>query len=63
MPHSISLITSIAAGLGLPLIVSFIAVNLRLLALIGSLVFEIIIGPAPSHARCTRGTRQCPSCC
>ena len=46
MPHSISLITTIAAALGVALIMGFIAVRLKLPALVGYLVAGIIIGPA-----------------
>ncbi len=46
MPHSISLITTIAAGLGLALIMGFVAARLRLPPLVGYLVAGIIIGPA-----------------
>ena len=46
MPHNITLITTIAAGLGLALIMGFIAVRLKLPALVGYLVAGIIIGPA-----------------
>jgi len=46
VPHSVTLITTIAAGLGLALIMGFIAVRLKLPALVGYLVAGIIIGPA-----------------
>ncbi len=46
MPHEISLITTIAAGLGLALIVGFLAARLGLPPLVGYLVAGIIIGPA-----------------
>ncbi|WP_386067276.1 YbaL family putative K(+) efflux transporter [Tahibacter sp. UC22_41] len=47
MPHSVELITTISAALGLALIVGFIAVRfLKLPALVGYLVAGIIIGPA-----------------
>ena len=46
MPHSISLITTIAAGLGLALIMGFAAATVRLPPLVGYLVAGIIIGPA-----------------
>ena len=45
MPHSISLITTLAAGLGLALIMGFLAVRLKLPLLVGYLVAGIIIGP------------------
>lgn len=46
MPHDISLITTIAAGLGLAMILGFIAVRLRMPPLIGYLIAGIIVGPA-----------------
>ena len=46
MPHSITLITTIAAALGLALITGFLAVRLKLPALVGYLIAGIIIGPA-----------------
>ena len=45
MPHSVSLINTIAAGLGLALIFGFVAVRLRLPALVGYLLAGVIIGP------------------
>jgi CPA2 family monovalent cation:H+ antiporter-2 len=45
MPHAASLITTIAAGLGLALILGFIAAKIRLPPLVGYLVAGIIIGP------------------
>ncbi|HEY5940742.1 MAG TPA: cation:proton antiporter, partial [Gemmatimonadales bacterium] len=46
MPHEISLITTVAAGLGLALIIGFAATRLGLPPLVGYLVAGIIIGPA-----------------
>ncbi|HWM92718.1 MAG TPA: YbaL family putative K(+) efflux transporter [Thermoanaerobaculia bacterium] len=46
MPHNIDLITTIATALGLALILGFIAVRLKLPALVGYLIAGIIIGPA-----------------
>jgi CPA2 family monovalent cation:H+ antiporter-2 len=46
MPHSVNLITTIAAGLGLAFCLGFVAVRLKLPALVGYLVAGIIIGPA-----------------
>ena len=46
MPHDVPLITTIAAALGLALIMGFIATRLRLPALVGYLIAGIIIGPA-----------------
>jgi CPA2 family monovalent cation:H+ antiporter-2 len=44
--HSADLITTIAASLGLALVLGFLAVRLKLPALVGYLVAGIIIGPA-----------------
>src|SRR5262245_11460649 len=46
MPHSVTLITTVAAALGLALLFGLIAVRLRLPALVGYLVAGIVIGPA-----------------
>ncbi len=46
MPHSAPLITTIAAALGLALILGFVAVRLKLPALVGYLIAGVIIGPA-----------------
>lgn len=46
MPHAASLITLIAAGLGLALVVGYLATRLRLPPLVGYLVAGILIGPA-----------------
>ncbi len=45
MPHSVSLINTIAAGLGLALLLGFLAVRVRLPALVGYLLAGVIIGP------------------
>ncbi|HSD60122.1 MAG TPA: cation:proton antiporter, partial [Burkholderiales bacterium] len=45
MPHSISLITTIAAALGLALIMGLLASRLRMPPLVGYLVAGVIIGP------------------
>jgi len=45
MPHSVSLISTIAAGLGLALIFGFLAARLRLPALVGYLFAGVLIGP------------------
>jgi monovalent cation:H+ antiporter-2, CPA2 family len=45
MPHSVSLISTIAAGLGLALLFGFLAVRLKLPALVGYLLAGVIIGP------------------
>jgi monovalent cation:H+ antiporter-2, CPA2 family len=46
MPHSISLITTIATSFGLALILGLIAVRLRLPALLGYLIAGVLLGPA-----------------
>jgi monovalent cation:H+ antiporter-2, CPA2 family len=46
VPHDVPLITTIAAALGLALIMGFVAARLRLPALVGYLIAGIIIGPA-----------------
>jgi CPA2 family monovalent cation:H+ antiporter-2 len=46
VPHDVPLITTIAAALGLALIMGFLAVRLKLPALVGYLVAGILIGPA-----------------
>lgn len=46
MHHDISLITTLAAGFGLALILGFIAARLKLPALVGYLLAGIAIGPA-----------------
>ena len=46
MPHSLTLITTIAASLGLALILGFIAARLKLPVLVGYLIAGIILGPA-----------------
>jgi CPA2 family monovalent cation:H+ antiporter-2 len=46
MPHGLSLITTIATGFGLALIMGFLAARLKLPPLVGYLVAGIIIGPA-----------------
>ena len=46
MDHNISLITTIAAGFGVALILGFIAERIKVPALVGYLLAGIIIGPA-----------------
>jgi monovalent cation:H+ antiporter-2, CPA2 family len=46
MRHDVTLITTIAAALGLALIMGFIAARLKLPPLVGYLIAGIIIGPA-----------------
>lgn len=46
MPHSVTLITTIAASLGLALILGFIAARLKLPVLVGYLIAGVILGPA-----------------
>ena len=45
MPHNVSLISTIAVGLGFALVLGFIAMRLRLPALVGYLLAGVIIGP------------------
>ncbi|XAH21404.1 YbaL family putative K(+) efflux transporter [Xylophilus sp. GW821-FHT01B05] len=45
MPHSVSLINTIAVGLGLALVFGFLAAKVRLPALVGYLLAGVIIGP------------------
>ena len=45
MEHNIPLITTIAAGLGLALVLGFVAARLRLPALVGYLLAGVVIGP------------------
>jgi CPA2 family monovalent cation:H+ antiporter-2 len=46
MPHNVSLISTIAAGLGLALIFGFVAARIKLPPLVGYLVAGVLIGPA-----------------
>jgi len=46
LPHSVSLITTVAAAFGLALLLGLIAVRLKLPALVGYLLAGIAIGPA-----------------
>src|SRR6185369_13885356 len=46
VPHNVSLITTIAAALGLALAMGFAAIRLKLPALVGYLLAGIVIGPA-----------------
>jgi len=46
LPHAVSLITTLAAGFGLALLLGFVAARLKLPALVGYLVAGIAIGPA-----------------
>src|SRR3954471_11184655 len=45
MPHSIPLITTIATALGAALLLGFLAVRLKLPALVGYLLAGVLIGP------------------
>ncbi|MBY0429629.1 MAG: cation:proton antiporter, partial [Rhodospirillales bacterium] len=45
MPHSVPLITTIASALGLALILGFLALRLKLPALVGYLLAGVLIGP------------------
>jgi CPA2 family monovalent cation:H+ antiporter-2 len=46
MEHNVSLVTTLAAGFGLALVLGFVAERIRLPALVGYLVAGIVIGPA-----------------
>jgi monovalent cation:H+ antiporter-2, CPA2 family len=46
MPHDISLITTVATGLGLALVLGFVVARLGIPPLVGYLIAGIIIGPA-----------------
>ena len=46
MPHSLPLIATLAAAFGLALVLGFIAVRLKMPALVGYLLAGVIIGPA-----------------
>jgi CPA2 family monovalent cation:H+ antiporter-2 len=46
VPHDVTLITTIAAALGLALVMGFIAARLKLPVLVGYLIAGILIGPA-----------------
>lgn len=46
MPHSVTLITTIAAAFGFALVLGFLAVRLKLPPLVGYLIAGIVIGPA-----------------
>ncbi|MCO4093230.1 MAG: sodium:proton antiporter [Acidovorax sp.] len=45
MPHTVSLIETIAAALGLALVFGFVAVRMRLPALVGYLLAGVLLGP------------------
>ena len=60
MPHNVSLITTVAAAFGLALVLGFLAVRLKLPALVGYLVAGIIIGPAtPGFSAASRTSAPC----
>lgn len=46
MPHNVSLIATIAVGLGLALILGFVAMRVKLPPIVGYLVAGILVGPA-----------------
>ncbi|MEF7612554.1 cation:proton antiporter [Aquincola sp. MAHUQ-54] len=46
MPHSVSLISTIAAALGLALVLGFVAARFKLPALVGYLLAGVMIGPS-----------------
>lgn len=59
MHHDLPLITTVAAGLGLALVLGFVAARLRLPALVGYLVAGIVIGPfTPGFVADTRLAAQ-----
>ncbi len=59
MHHSVPLITTIAAAFGLALILGFIAVRLKMPALVGYLVAGVILGPGtPGFVADLELTRQ-----
>jgi K+:H+ antiporter len=45
VPHDVALIATIAAGLGLALLMGFVAVRLKLPPVVGYLVAGVLIGP------------------
>lgn len=45
MPHSVSLITTIAAGMGLALVMGLVASRLKMPALVGYMIAGIMVGP------------------
>jgi CPA2 family monovalent cation:H+ antiporter-2 len=59
MPHDVSLITTIAAGLGLALVMGFLATRVGVPPLVGYLVAGIILGPVtPGFVADVELTRQ-----
>ncbi len=46
MPHNVDLITTVAASLGLAMILGFVAIRLRMPPIVGYLLAGIVIGPA-----------------
>ena len=46
MPHNVSLISTIAAGFGLAIVLGFLAARLRMPPLVGYLLAGVVIGPA-----------------
>src|SRR5882757_7083933 len=46
MPHNVSLISTIAAGLGLALIFGYLAARVKVPPLVGYLLAGIVVGPA-----------------
>ena len=59
MPHEAELITTIAASLGLAMIMGFIAARLKMPPMAGYLLAGIIIGPATPGIR--RRRRRSPA--
>jgi CPA2 family monovalent cation:H+ antiporter-2 len=45
MPHAVSLISTIAGAFGLALLLGYIAVRLRMPALVGYLLAGVVMGP------------------
>jgi monovalent cation:H+ antiporter-2, CPA2 family len=59
VPHSVTLITTIAAALGVALVMGFLATRLKLPVLVGYLIAGVLIGPAtPGFVADIELTRQ-----
>jgi CPA2 family monovalent cation:H+ antiporter-2 len=62
MPHDVTLITTIAAGLGLALVMGYLATRIGVPPLVGYLVAGIIAGPAtPGSWRTSTSPASWPS--
>jgi len=46
MPHNISLITTVTVGLGLAMVMGFVAARVKIPPLVGCLIAGILVGPA-----------------